>query len=335
VLSAKQGKTLHSIKNIKIGHLLDNTHHTLYLAFPNLEQKADMTWLYNAVLLPTALRLGRQVDTSRFPVTYNHLKDKARKRDGTYGSPRYLLNPTIISNWGDVVLGELARREGYDDAFFIHQIQGVKGATAHYGLDEDERSERLTRLLHGFDVDRMLSDDTAEFYVDIGLEFQYPGYVCLWRRAKLRYILKWVFVDLLDDGQLETLYGRMEGSIDITALLRRYAGFRLEVPDRLAKASGIAYMQVYCTEKNAHYTYSKSQFDPISPHEFGPGKKTGVQSMAAVLKAFNQVRGNPPQTSCRMEMRVRLTRYTQDSFTSMDDNLVKTAITGLRCPLWW
>jgi hypothetical protein len=258
--NVKQQKKLHHIMNIKFGQLMDNTHHTLYLAFLNLD---------------------------------------------------------------------------YDDAFFIHQVQGVKGETAHKGLSADARSASLSRLLKGFDIDRMLSDEEAEFYVDIRLEFQCPGFVCLWRWEALRYLMDWAFYDDTVQEERNRLYDIMEESIDITALLRRYAGFRLEVPKLLAETSGIAYMQVYCTEKNAHYTFGQGQFDPISPSEFGPGKKSGVQRMAAVLKAFREVNRNPPPTSCRMEMRVCFTPGTKDRFPSFDDNLVETAATGLPCVLWW
>ncbi|KAF9513959.1 hypothetical protein BS47DRAFT_1362050 [Hydnum rufescens UP504] len=240
--------------------------HTLVrIAFPHLDP-ADATpekhgELYEQVILPAAMVL-QETREAEWPASFELACLHARRLNGTIVPRAHLIAASDVPAFGREVIEscDSAKLPWARDAFFIHQIKGVKAATSVEvdwpGLTEEDeainREHSLDALMVSF-TQNPFGDPFDQAYVDIGLEVSRPGFVLHWDRDSHGKITDFVLHNATAARDL-TQMGRKGYWCDYASLLASTAGFRASIPPSEAGMLGTVYIQAYCTDKHISST---------------------------------------------------------------------------------
>ncbi|KAG1766213.1 hypothetical protein EV702DRAFT_981012 [Suillus placidus] len=173
---------LHRIPNIALGKV--DRRHITRIFFPGLYHPGQnpaippetMTAIYEKCLRPAVVGLN-PVDRSRWPVTYSNAKTLYRDQKGRFHFGTVDFPPQLLNQLGCKLLEMFQMQEGLQDAFFVHELRGTKGASHHDPCDARARRLALDTVFHFFDMSLVRPED---WVVDIGLEIQHEGHVLQW-----------------------------------------------------------------------------------------------------------------------------------------------------------
>ncbi|KAG1838806.1 hypothetical protein DFJ58DRAFT_668161 [Suillus subalutaceus] len=176
------GIPLYRIPNMALGKV--DRRHITRIFFPRLYHQGQnpaippetMTLIYEECLRPAVISLN-PVDQSRWPITYSaamtlYRDHKGRFHFGTIDFPSHLLDQL-----GSKLLELFQIQDGLQDAFFVHELRGTKGASHHNLHDAEKRRAAFNAVFHLFDMSIIRPED---WVVDIGLEIQHQGCILQW-----------------------------------------------------------------------------------------------------------------------------------------------------------
>lgn len=165
------------------------------------------------------------------------------------------------------------------DAFFMHEVRGVKGQ-GHFkqgDVSEAQVFENVSGILDLDSVQESIQAEEAELFIDVGYEVGVDGYVSLIRKDAHADILR-EFFDFPIDVARRKANDTQNFSSDATAHLTHAAGLQfISTPNN---PHGIRFLNVYCTEKSPTYLIDKGRYAKfIQPFEIIEHRLKNVRSL--------------------------------------------------------
>ncbi|EPS92536.1 hypothetical protein FOMPIDRAFT_1020991, partial [Fomitopsis schrenkii] len=291
---------------------------------------------YQEVLRPALLAIDLD-QVGHWPPDYAAAERRARDHQGRYhfGSidvpvdklPELVIEMKLL----------MANIREFRGAFFYHEVRGVKGGSGHDPEDDEDVREAFDEVCEYLDWNSIPAETRDQFYIDIGIEIRRPGHVMHWRSGNHLNVLRNVLPSATDP-QRHAIMKSPNFHHDAASQLTDFAGFRV-APLTRGAADGVAYINVYSTEKEIHYQLHKGMFARAKPRELLP------QAIKMLSKRINEwtksffastgVEGNTPQeAAARCEIRVRMRQYDQ-VLRHWDDALVQQLTSSIPSKVWW
>ena len=303
-------------------------------AFPNHERtvsEAVRAEVYKILRETVVKHVDRGEDAYWLP-TYQAELARATSHNGrTAQSSGKIIPEKCVLKFSQEFLTTLHGEDFGVEAYYICNVQGVRAQTAHDAeVGTHQRAyEKFMAMLDTREI------DTNNWWVDIGHEIQLPKHVLWWREDSHLQIVQEVLG--LEEGHAQAHLNSSRYQVNPAANLTEAAGFRLNIPPTQMGASGVCWMQLYCTEKVATYL---------------PGGNTPQLSTRILLKdtvkklkkfseSLNTVFGECADAEmgahARLEVRVQLSLFNIDQPTiiALDPQLVSECIYKFPSGDWW
>ena len=272
---------------------------------PALSQEQLKT-LYDDCIRP-AVMVTIPSQASHWPVNHRSALDQARDTTGHLHFGSIPVPPGRLEDFGHALLARVHARPGFENAYFGHELRGLKGGTAH----EDEGrhpEEAFNTFFEHIDTDHI---NEADWLVDVGLEIYDPENVVQWSRHSHSAILKYLMPSITD-AELRKLRKQNSFHLDNVSQLDDFAGFRTEA-GAVGKRHHITYINVYTTDKCATYQLHTGIWRRRKAKDLFPKKLDKLMKdldiMSKTYKSCAGDAGQPAQEGCaRLEICVRLSR---------------------------
>ncbi|KAG2129248.1 uncharacterized protein EDB93DRAFT_1095501, partial [Suillus bovinus] len=334
---------MHKIPNIPLGKVQQR--HVVRLYLPRL-YNADwqvgqlapdkLAQIYDRCLRPTMMEAVPE-SCDKWPTSYATAYAQSRTRTGslTFSSadiPWYRLDhvaTTLIAKLAD--LGPAFR-----DAYFGHELRGTKGATIHNGRDEDERRLAMEELFEHVDVDSL---NAEQWHVDVGLTISVPGHIVTWRESSHHELLSHLMPAASAQQISRLINNKARFHLDRTLQIKEFAGFRATTA-RCAGASGLSYVQAYCTEKNVTYSLNPGVFRRRQAQELLQKETEDriLKDMDVMSNIFFECAGEGDvegRDGCaRLEIRVPLADAMNSLYT-LPEELIQRSVIAIDRRVWW
>lgn len=336
---------------------LDRQNTQTFACFPNLYTPGEpprmtsneLSRLYDKCIRRALLQVLPQRIT-HWPISYAaalmNRNSRSRFKFHAEHVPEYLLEEFCR------VLLEFMEVEGFEDAFFVHEVRGIKNLTVHDpdALDAADVGNRLDFLQ--FD-----NIDPKEWHIDVALEIYRPGdWVLHWTTEGLKELLEVGLPNARDD-HLERLARSPRLHIDVAAHIYNCAGFRGN-PGRAGQEDRVVWLNVYTTDKSPTYNFRHSgHFRRHTASELLPGRMGSVlKDIKMFTRVFNSCLGLPdyreadddealpepaPQEeltaqpgAARYEVRVRLDKAPV-TLLGLDHDVIDRHILCISAEQWW
>jgi hypothetical protein len=217
------------------------------------------------------------------------------------------------------------------DAYYICSLQGTRSEMVHEAT-KASHLEAFSTLMGMLDEGAI---DPEKWWVDIGHEIQIRDNVLWWREdSHLRIVAEAL---KLEDAPALRLVNSTNYQVNHAANLTEAAGFRLVIPQTVARPSGVFWMQLYCTEKMATYLPGgkTSQLNPRILLKNPENELTKFNSMLDTVFtacAEYKTRGN-----ARLEVRVQLSQFRREDpfIIRLRPELVVDCIYKFPSRDWW
>ena len=224
----------------------------------------------------------------------------------------------------------------FQDAYFVHEFQGWKGATVHNPLDADDREAALAKLT---DILQMHLLDESQWHIDIGLEFGAPGHVVTWSDGG-HYTLLSHCLPSTPMHQIQHLISKT-ADIDHMMHLGDLTGFHVS-PGAKGRADLVSYVQAYTTEKAVSYQLHNGLFTPVKAKSLFSKQNLNdllkkIERMSAIIfdcTADGQHHNRTQEGAARVETRVQLSKALT-SFTSDPQEIIKDCLVAIPAKYWW
>ncbi|KZP14420.1 hypothetical protein FIBSPDRAFT_751783, partial [Athelia psychrophila] len=243
-----------------------------------------------------------------------------------------------LSRFGNRLLAKLQNIVGCEEAYFLHEIRGIKGVGEHDPTDTEARWDCLNHVLEAVDRGAI---DTDEWMVDVALEYSKGGHVMQWLAQGHLGLLRFLLPSVPTDEHLQRIMDRRGFALDRAAQLGDLAGFRLAVPSAAARADGVTYLNVYSTDKSQTYHLHPSMFRPHYATELIgnalPKLRNDLDEMSKVYAAARGKWGDEDSGSpgnARLEIRVPL-RGAGDVLVQLPPNVVAASMVAVPTWTWW
>ncbi|KAH9918284.1 uncharacterized protein B0H18DRAFT_882857, partial [Fomitopsis serialis] len=222
----------------------------------------------------------------------------------------------------------------FQGAFFYHEVRGAKGGTHHDPEDNDDAEFALQDVFGHLDFDQITDDDlNHRWFVDVALEVRRPGHVVHWRRDNMERIIR----HAVPHGSPLTISHLPRGKvlkIDHAVQLSDVAGFRVGTPS-LGSIDRVRYINVYSTEKSAHYQLHNGHFDAALPLELLPGKIDKLlKRVNEWTKVFNDCKTTRKEGTGRYEIRVAACKA-GSTLKDIPYDLLQDACLSWPAVTWW
>lgn len=334
----------HKVPNFALGKVI--TRHVVRVCLPHmyLENavvpiRSDlMARIYNEALKPTVDEVTPNTK-GRWPMSYDSAMMGARdKRTGQLRFGSIDIDAPRLPRFARKFLAKLRNIAGCEDAYFLHEIRGIKGAGEHDPTDREARWDCLNHVLENVDRGVLKQD---EWMVDVALEYSKRGHVMQWLIQGHLALLRALLPSVPTDVQLQRIMDRPGFSLDRAAQLGDLAGFRLVVPSSAARADNIVYVNVYPTDKSQTYALHPTCFRNHSAEEL-IGKalaklQDDVKEMSAIYAGARGRWGEADSGSpgnARIEIRVPLAGA-GDVLQGLPANVVAASIVAVPTWTWW
>ena len=299
--------------------------------------------LYDHAIRPAAMFFQHSRE-AEWPATFQIAEMEGRRPNGSVVSRTNLVSALDVPEFGEAVLNACNSSPALPwarDAFFIHQIRGVKAITS-MEVDHPQISPRRAAKNLALSLDLLLEvftkdpfrDPFDQAYVDVGLEVSCPNHVLTWAKDKHDNLTDFVIHDASSASKL-TKMGHRGYWCDYTCLLTDAAGFRASIPPQDAGPYGATYIQAYCTEKHlssvpdqtvvARHLYPKDVLDQNN-------KATStIQNMydQCFSACEEQINAN-----ARLEARIDL-QSASHALPMIDAETLKACVLKFKASSWW
>jgi hypothetical protein len=334
------------IPNVALGKA--HQRHITRIVFPGLYEEgskdrsiptATLATIYDRAIRPAV----QQVCPSRlshWPPSYNAALNNARDTRGQLHFGTVDLPPDVIPQFTTCLKSSLDRIPKLNNAYFMHEIRGTKGATVHDPAEEEDRWETLQRELDFLDFEMMKLDD---WYIDVGLEVHLLNHVLQWLEDAHPRLVRFALPEQaeINPASLQRLMSERKNFFtDRVAQFKEFAGFRCTT-GRKGTADRVAYLNVYTTDKEPTYQLHTGSFRRHQASELLPlGNATqklinDVNNMSTVFGQCMGTEGRAPNEGCaRFEMRVEL-RQTPHVLGGMPYDLLSNSLVAIPVDLWW
>ncbi|KIK36930.1 hypothetical protein CY34DRAFT_26192 [Suillus luteus UH-Slu-Lm8-n1] len=335
-----KGIPLHRIPNTALGKV--DRRHITRIFFPGLYCQGQnpaippekMATIYEKCLRPAVVSLN-PVDRSRWPITYStamtlYRDQKGHFHFGTVDFPSHLLNQL-----GNKLLEMFQMQDGLQDAFFVHELRGTKGASHHDPCDAGARRSALDTVFHFFDLSLVRPED---WVVDIGLEIQHEGHILQWLTKGHRRLLQFLLPSSAEHKIDSILASQTQYHCDLSAQLEDLGGFRA-LPGSRGKDDKVHYINAYTTDKCATYQlhdgiFKRRQAWHLFPANIGKLVKD-LERMAEIFR----VCGNSPNVgghegNARLEIRVPF-GLADKVLLQIPDSVIQDTLVTFDCKIFW
>lgn len=298
-----------------------------------------LTDLYEKVMLPS-LRAIRYEHIDHWPVDYEHAEIKARGRAG------YHFTTVEIPSWKLRMLAVEMRPHlnaipQFKDAFFYHEVRGVKGGSHHNPEDPAEAENALQSVFDHLDFNQLTDNDLQyHWFVDVALQVEHPTHVVHWTTASHANILAYLLPGATPVAR-ENLIRSDNFQLDICAHMTDVAGFRVGT-STIGRNDNVHYINVYSTEKSVHYqlhggVFQKPELRDLLPANLARLVKQVDTWTEVFLKAAGEVEdpADPPQEGqARLEIRVPVS-ICGTTFIDIPHNVIQESCISIPADEWW
>lgn len=247
-----------------------------------------MTLIYEECLRPAVVGLN-PVDRSRWPITYSAAMTLYRDQKGQFHFGTLDFPSHLLDKLGSKLLELFQMHDGLQDAFFVHELRGTKGASHHNPQDAKQRQQALDSVFHLFDMSHIRPED---WVVDVALEIQCEGHVLQWLTKGHRHLLQFLLPSTPLHKIDSILASQSQYHLDLSAQLEDIGGFRAH-PGSRGKDDNVRYINVYSTDKSVTYQLHDGIFMRRKPWHLFPasiGKRRrilrGLQRYFAFVEAL-------------------------------------------------
>ncbi|KAL5537284.1 hypothetical protein ACEPAF_1107 [Sanghuangporus sanghuang] len=299
--------------------------------------------VYNNFTLP-ALREAVPSRVGHYPASYDAEKQRATRRNGVLVRTKYDIPARIIGDFlrafrrkvaesqdnGDETLQRIGR-----DAFFMHEVKGVKSREHREVVSDVTPYQILERVADIFDLDELrqqIDQDEFEMWVDVGFEAGINEYVGLVRRDAHKAIVGY-FTGLDDTRVKRQLQKKSNCYVDEAAQLTDAAGLRLGLP--VTANQHVLYLNIYNVEKEPTFLKDWSHFakfilssDVLNAREKDEKSISQMESMLKIFTDAIQVTYFPS----RFEARVPLSKAGQ---LTLYEETVRNWMYLIPVQIWW
>jgi hypothetical protein len=288
--------------------------------------------LYDLCIRP-AVQEAIPSQLSHWPVNHKAAMTLARDKSGHFHFGSLGIPPISLVAYCDALIRHLDALPGFENAFFGHELRGLKGGTAH--TDEGRHPEEaFDTFFEHMDVDRI---DQDNWFVDVGLEIYDPDMVVHWSKHAHSAILGYIMPSL-DDAQLRAMQRRPTFRLDNACHLDDFAGFRFD-PGQFGRLHDVTYINVYTTDKCPTYQlhagiWSRRRCEDLFPKKLDKLIEE-LDTMSKTYKTCAGSMGNSPQEGCaRLEIRVPL-RRAQEALRNIPQDTITGWTYSVAPIIWW
>lgn len=334
---------MHTIPNFPLGKVA--LRGVIRVFLPRMYRQSDtnaiptatLATIYNKCLRPTVHDLLPTM-ASHWPADYDsaialYQTQNGQIRPGTCDIPVHLLD-----SFAEQFLERLKNNLGSDgrDAYFGHELRGLKGTTVHDPTDQSARERGFDQLTQCLDLDAI---EQSEWHLDVALEFGYPDAVMLWKKDAHETLIN----RLLPNAQPQRLNNITDKRcyyLDSVMQLKDLAGFRLDAT-HCGEDDDILYIQAYHTEKSVSYQQHVGVFRRRTAEVLlnTPTIEKLVrdfEKISDVLQTCSDPPNNVPQIGCtRLEIRIPLSKANEKFIGGLPNYMIQTSMVGVRCVHWW
>jgi hypothetical protein len=276
-----------------------------------------------------AINVVGHSESGHWPASFKAEMERARAPNGRLENSGKLIPEGKVARFGTEflrILGEFSL--GYQ-AYFHHEIRGTRGATQHSERLHTESLEAFLSAVHP----SMINQD--DWWIDIGHEIHVPGQVLWWRSVDhiplISEILRCTMQEAVELSKKKSLFFK-----DVACHLHDAAGFRLELPKRFRDERGIAYIQAYCTEKEALYRAGGRTPRLSYSVLLEEGAKSVVKFAEKANRIYYDNQKKKVEGNARIEIRVQLSRLNErNSYFSWHLGVPKKYLYYFHSALWW
>jgi hypothetical protein len=335
---------MHKIPNIALGKI--GLRHVTRMMFPHLYDKdtppalpsATVAKIYNEGIRPTVAAICKE-RLSHWPPSYSAALTNAKDIHGRLHFGTKDLPPYLLDEFASTLRQKLDLLPKLGGMYFMHEVRGTKGYTVH---DPDDNQERWTSLERELEYLNFDSIDLKDWFIDVGLEVYLPGHVLQWLEDAHLTLLNFGLPKQGRDhpNALFSLKSdQRKFSTDRVAQLKEFAGFRC-MPGLVGRADGVAYLNVYTTDKEPTYQLHRGSFRVHRASELLPmsGGDKLLKEVSEMGTVFGQCIGNmdraPNEGCARFEIRVTLSQ-TPQALPTLTHRLLSESLVGIPVALWW
>ena len=248
-----------------------------------------LEYSYNVAIRETL----RDIDPTRLahlPSNYQLAITQQKDGKGQLHFGTWDIAPDLLLSFSWGFLNCLSLHPGCAGAYFVHELQGTKGAMSHNLDDFEARLDALDGFMKFVDPES-IQREGSNWYIDVAIELHLPGHVVHPSRDGFYDIVKWLLPSL-NDIQVRSLRNADAFYVDHAASLDEVAGFRCE-PGSKGKLDKVHYMNVYCTEKSAIYQlHGTGTYQRASAADLFDDRLNGLLSrMTKVASTFASASG--------------------------------------------
>jgi hypothetical protein len=269
-------------------------------------------------------------ESGHWPPSYDSEMKRMRDKRGQLNPSTKRIPAHSVNSFGRSLLRRVKAFSWGQSAFFLHQFRGTRGATVHDPTLEAEVAALDDYLLYVNPYNLIVDN----WYIDIGMEIQDPGYVIWWRPEAfwrlIRGILETTDENAARISELKTFYR------DPAAQLSDAGGFRYAPTRSNSGQRQVAYVQAYNTEKSP--TYSLADQRKVALHL--PVQRALMDSKAAetyasdLISIFLACVNDGYDGHARLEVRVPL-REAGFHFLPEDPAELSQCLVSIERKVWW
>ena len=272
---------------------------------------------------------------AHFPATYTTEQLRTTRRFGGNVHSMHDIPTDDLERFARAFFRHLSRKSYGVDAFFYHELRGVKNEAHRDVNSQMTRDEVLRNVWHIFkrdDLQHQINDRRFGMWVDVGYEAGIHGFVNLVRREYHFDIVK--HFTGLADGIVERQLQKSSFICDLTAHLTRAAGFR--VPPRREENQPVSYMNIYVTEKEptylkdaGHYAKFVLPTDVLAARNDDKENVSLIKSIHTIfLDTMKTLDYFPARFECRVDIK-------DIDHLELDVATAKQWMMSVQAKIWW
>jgi hypothetical protein len=292
------------------------------------------TLIYEKCLRPAVIDIN-PICQSRWPIDYSAVMTLYRDKKGLFHFGSIDFPACLLGKLGTKLRDLFQMHEGLQDAFFVHEIKGTKGASHHDPNNKGDRDAALDDVLDLLDRGLIRS---SEWVIDVGIEIRQESHVLQWLTRGHRRILEFLLPSATEDHIEAILSSSAQYHQDINGQLGDLSGFRAS-PSSRGKADSVIYINVYTTEKSATYQLHEGIYRRRKAWHLFPdtiGKL--VKDLGRIAEFFKRCGGSQnhdgQEGNARMEIRIPLSKV-DSALVDLPHSLVENAIVSFECQNFW
>ncbi|KAG2063846.1 hypothetical protein BDR04DRAFT_1036956, partial [Suillus decipiens] len=243
--------------------------------------------------------------------------------------------PNLLDQLGPKLLEMFQMQDGLQDAFFVHELRGTKGASHHDPCNAEARHTALNTVFHLFNMSLIKPEN---WVVDIGLEIQHEGHVLQWLTKGHRRLLQFLLPSSTEHQIDSILASQTQYHCDLSAQLEDLGGFRAH-PGSRGKDDKVHYINAYTTDKCATYQLHDGIFKRRQAwHLFPASIGKLIKDLERIAEIFCLC-GSAPHVgghegNARLEIRVPFSLADQ-VLLQMPDSVIQDTLVSFDCKLFW